>query len=118
MFNINNSECIQFNLEFYFDSIINLYNILLLLKNMKKIDITAMLLFSISIIMTFPVYAQLNQISEITTDGNITSSIKPQGTSIGVQNESSVPENIPNTDTANNITSSIKPQGTSIDNSN
>ena len=48
---------------------------------MKKIDITAMLLFSISIIMTFPVYAQLNQISEITTDGNITS-IKPQGTSI------------------------------------
>ena len=85
---------------------------------MKKIDITAMLLFSISIIMTIPLYAQLNQISEITTDGNITSSIKPQGTSIGVQNESSVPENIPNTDTANNITSSIKPQGTSIDNSN
>jgi hypothetical protein len=53
---------------------------------MKKIDITAMLLFSISIIMTFPVYAQLNQISEITTDGNITSSIKPQGTSIDNSN--------------------------------
>jgi hypothetical protein len=85
---------------------------------MKKIDVTAMLLFNISIIMTIPVSAQLNQNSEITTDGNITSSIKPQGTSIGVQNESSIAEDMPNTDTVGNITSSIKPQGTSIDNSN
>jgi hypothetical protein len=85
---------------------------------MKKIDITAMLLFNISIITTIPVSAQLNQISEIPTDRNITSSIKPQGTSIGVQNESSISKDILNTDTANNITSSIKPQGTSIDNSN
>ncbi|HET9806453.1 MAG TPA: hypothetical protein VFP49_06075 [Nitrososphaeraceae archaeon] len=85
---------------------------------MKKIDVTAMLLFNISIIMTIPVSAQLNQNSEITTDGNITSSIKPQGTSIGVQNESSIAEDMPNTDTVGNITSSIKPQRTSIDNSN
>jgi hypothetical protein len=84
---------------------------------MKKIDITAMLLFNISIITTIPVSAQLNQISEITNDGNITS-IKPQGTSIGVQNESSIAKDIPNTDTVGNITSSIKPQGTSIGNSN
>lgn len=53
---------------------------------MKKIDIIAILLFSISINMTIPVYAQLNQISEITPDGNITSSIKPQGTSIDNSN--------------------------------
>ena len=53
---------------------------------MKKIDVTAMLLFNISIIMTIPVSAQLNQNSEITTDGNITSSIKPQGTSIDNSN--------------------------------
>ena len=85
---------------------------------MKKLDITAMLLFNISIITTIPVSAQLNQISEITNDGNITSSIKPQGTSIGVQNESSIAKDIPNTDTVGNITSSIKPQGTSIGNSN
>jgi hypothetical protein len=85
---------------------------------MRKIDITAMLLFNISIIMIIPVSAQLNQVSEITTDDNITSSIKPQGTSLGAQNESSIPENISNTDTVDNITSSIKPQGTSLDNSN
>jgi hypothetical protein len=84
---------------------------------MKKIDVTAMLLFNISIIMTIPASAQLSQISEITTDGNITSSIQPQGTSIGVQNESSIAADMPNTDTVGNITS-IKPQGTSIDNSN
>src|SRR5215212_7523929 len=81
----------------------NLYNILLLLKSMKKIIIT-----------TIPISAQLNQISETTTDGNITSSLKPQGASIGVQNESSSPEDKPNTDTVGNITSSLKPQGASI----
>ena len=84
---------------------------------MRKIDIIAMLLFNISIIMIIPVSAQLNQISEMTTEDNITS-IKPQGTSLGAQNESSIPENISNTDTVDNITSSIKPQGTSLDNSN
>ena|GEM_PF-2599816 len=94
----------------------NLYNILLLLKSMKKIIITTMLLFNISIITTIPISAQLNQISETTTDGNITSSLKPQGASIGVQNESSSPEDKPNTDTVGNITSSLKPQGASIDN--
>ena len=93
----------------------NLYNILLLLKSMKKIIITTMLLFNISIITTIPISAQLNQISETTTDGNITS-LKPQGASIGVQNESSSPEDKPNTDTVGNITSSLKPQGASIDN--
>jgi hypothetical protein len=83
---------------------------------MKKIIITTMLLFNMLIITTIPISAQLNQISETTTDGNITSSIKPQGTSIGEQNESSSPKDMPNTDTVGNITSSIKPQGTSIDN--
>jgi hypothetical protein len=85
---------------------------------MKEIDITAIFLLNISIIIIIPVSAQLNQISGMTTGDNITSSIKPQGTSLGAQNESSIPENISNTDTVDNITSSIKPQGTSLDNSN
>ena len=85
---------------------------------MNKIIITAILLFNSLIITAIPISAQLNQISETTTAGNITSSLKPQGASIGVQNESSSPEDKPNTDTAGNITSSIKPQGTSIDNPN
>jgi hypothetical protein len=80
---------------------------------MNKI-ITAILLFNILIITTIPMSAQLSQISETTTAGNITSSLKPQGASIGVQNESSSPEDKPNTDTVGNITSSLKPQGASI----
>ena len=85
---------------------------------MNKIIITAILLFNSLIITAIPISAQLNKISETTTADNITSSLKPQGASIGVQNESSSPEDKPNTDTAGNITSSIKPQGTSIDNPN
>ena len=84
---------------------------------MNKIIITAILLFNSLIITAIPISAQLNQNSETTTADNITS-LKPQGASIGVQNESSSPEDKPNTDTAGNITSSIKPQGTSIDNPN
>ena len=83
---------------------------------MNKIIITAILLFNSLIITTIPIFAQLNQISETTTAGHVTSSLKPQGASIGVQNESSSPEDKPNTDTVGNITSSLKPQGTSIDN--
>jgi hypothetical protein len=83
---------------------------------MKKIMITAILFFNSLIITTVPISAQLSLISETTTDENITSSLKPQGASIGVQNESSSPEDKPNTDTVGNITSSLKPQGTSIDN--
>ncbi len=83
---------------------------------MNKIITAGLLLFNSLIITTIPISAQLSQISETTTVGNITSSLKPQGASIGVQNESSGPEDKPNTDTVGNITSSIKPQGTSIDN--
>ena len=83
---------------------------------MKKILITAILLLNSLIITTNSISAQLSPISETTTDGNITSSLKPQGASIGVQNESSSPEDKPNTDTVGNITSSLKPQGASIDN--
>jgi hypothetical protein len=83
---------------------------------MEKILITAILLFNSLIIATIPISAQLSPISEKTTDGNITSSLKPQGASIGVQNKSSSPEDKPNTDTVGNITSSLKPQGASIDN--
>ena len=83
---------------------------------MKKILITAILLLNSLIITTNSISAQLSPISETTTDRNITSSLKPQGASIGVQNESSSPEDKPNTDTVGNITSSLKPQGASIDN--
>ena len=49
---------------------------------MNKIIITAILLFNSLIITTIPIFAQLNQISETTTAGHVTSSLKPQGTSI------------------------------------
>jgi hypothetical protein len=80
---------------------------------MKKIDIKAMFLLNISIILVNSVFAQVYQTSQATIDSNITTSIKPQGTSIGsVQNETSTDR--PTTDAVDNITTSIKPQGTSI----
>jgi hypothetical protein len=84
---------------------------------MKKIDIKAMFLLNISIILVISVFAQVYQTSQATLDSNITTSIKPQGTSIGsVQNETSTDR--PTTDAVDNITTSIKPQGTSIDSPN
>ena len=83
---------------------------------MKKIDIKTIILLNILIISNISVYGEIFQTIGATSDGNITASIKPQGTSIGeVQNESSDLSEKSNTDVVNNITSSIKPQGTSID---
>ena len=82
---------------------------------MKKIDIKTILFLTFLIISNISVFGEIIQTIGATSDGNITSSIKPQGTSIGqVQNESSDLSDKPNTDVVNNITSSIKPQGTSI----
>ena len=82
---------------------------------MKKIDIKTILLLTFLIISNISVFGEIIQTIGATSDGNITSSIKPQGTSIGqVQNESSDLPDKPNTDVVNNITSSIKPQGTSM----
>jgi len=47
--------------------------------------------------------------------GNVTSTIKPQGTSLLLQNESSMSEDASQTTSAGNVTSTIKPQGTSLD---
>ena len=83
---------------------------------MKKIDIKTILLLTFLIILNISFFGEINQTIGATSDGNITSSIKPQRTSIGqVQNESSDLPDKPNTDVINNITSSIKPQGTSMD---
>jgi hypothetical protein len=80
---------------------------------MKKINIKGMFLLNISIILVISVFTQVYQTSQATIDSNITTSIKPQGTSIGsVQNETSTDR--PTTDAVDNITTSIKPQGTSI----
>jgi hypothetical protein len=85
---------------------------------MKKIDINAMFLLNI-LILIISVFAQVYQTSQATIDSNITTSIKPQGTSIGgVQNETSPSTDRPTTDAVGNITTSIKPQGTSIDSPN
>ena len=82
---------------------------------MKKIDIKTILVLTFLIISNISVFGEIIQTIGATSDENITSSIKPQGTSIAqVQNESSNSPDKPNTDVVNNITSSIKPQGTSI----
>ncbi len=86
---------------------------------MKEIDIKVMLLMNIFIISSLAVLAPLYPTSEAATGENITTSIKPQGTSIGdVQNESSTASDKPNSDVVGNITTSIKPQGASIGNAN
>ena len=81
---------------------------------MREIIVALTIVVIISITIEIPVFAQTNQgidsqesIPE-STAGNITSPIKPQGTSIDVANDTSIPENIPES-TAGNITETIAP---------
>ncbi|HEX6647420.1 MAG TPA: hypothetical protein VF047_09595 [Nitrososphaeraceae archaeon] len=87
---------------------------------MNEKYLTMLLIFIInnSLITIIPITAQVNQPQELSRDGNVTSTIKPQGTSIGAQNETSMSEDSSQTTSAGNVTSTIKPQGTSIDNAN
>ena len=77
-----------------------------------------LIIINISFNTLIPITAQLNQTLEQTTDGNVTSTIKPQGTSMIELNESSKFENSSQTTSAGNVTSTIKPQGISLDNPN
>jgi hypothetical protein len=86
--------------------------------NEKYLTMLLLSLISISLITIIPITAQVNQPQELSRDGNVTSTIKPQGTSIGAQNETSMSEDNSQTTSAGNVTSTIKPQGTSIDNTN
>ncbi len=74
-----------------------------------------LIIINISFITIIPITAQLNQTLEQNMVGNVTSSIKPQGTSLLLQNESSMSEDSSQTTSAGNVTSTIKPQGTSLD---
>ena len=88
--------------------------------NDKNLTLLLIYLFNIcliTIIPLIPITAQINQASELSKDDNVTSTIKPQGTSIGAQNETSMSEDNTQTTSAGNVTSTIKPQGTSIDKS-
>ena len=87
---------------------------------MKEKNLMMLLIFiiNISLFTVVPVTAQIDEPQELTKDDNVTSTIKPQGTSIEVQNETSVSEDNSQTTSAGNVTSTIKPQGTSIDNTN
>jgi len=76
--------------------------------------ILILIIINISFITIIPITAQLNQTLEQTTGGNVTSTIKPQGTALFLQNESSMSDNASQTTTAGNVTSTIKPQGTSM----
>jgi hypothetical protein len=73
-------------------------------------------IINISLFTVIPITAQINQPQELTKEDNVTSTIKPQGTSLGVQNETSMSEDNSQTTSAGNVTSTIKPQGTSNDN--
>ena len=88
--------------------------------NDKNLTLLLIYLFNIcliTIIPLIPITAQINQASELSKDDNVTS-IKPQGTSIGSQNETSMTDEDKSQTTSNgNVTSTIKPQGTSIDKS-
>jgi hypothetical protein len=68
----------------------------------------------ITIIPIIPINAQINQAPELAKDDNVTSTIKPQGTSLGAQNETSMTEDKSKITTGDNVTSTIKPQGTSL----
>ena len=104
-------------IDSYYDY--NLYKILRLINIMLKIYLVMLFLIIVNYFITIiPITAQLNQTLEQTTDGNITSTIKPQGTSMIEFNESSKFENSSQTTSAGNVTSTIKPQGTSLDNPN
>ena len=54
--------------------------------NKKYLKMVLTFIINISLITIIPITAQVNQGQTPTTDGNVTSTIKPQGTSIGVQN--------------------------------
>jgi hypothetical protein len=84
----------------------------------KNLMMLPIFITSISLFTVIPITAQINEPQELTKDDNVTSTIKPQGTSIGVQNETSMSEDNSQTTSAGNVTSTIKPQGTSIDNTN
>ncbi|MGZ5472278.1 MAG: hypothetical protein ACXWE0_11475, partial [Nitrososphaeraceae archaeon] len=94
--------------------------IFLLITIMKETGLTIILMVVIntSLITIIPVTAQLDQPPELTKAGNVTSTIKPQGTSLGEENKSSMSEDSSQTTNAGNVTSTIKPQGTSLDNPN
>jgi hypothetical protein len=77
-----------------------------------------LIIINISIFTIISITAQLNQTVEQTAGGNVTSTIKPQGTALLLQNESSMSENASQTTSAGNVTSTIKPQGTSLNNPN
>ena len=87
---------------------------------MKEKNLMMLLIFiiTISLFTVIPITAQIDEPQELTKDDNVTSTIKPQGTSIEVQDETSMSEDNSQTTSAGNVTSTIKPQGTSIDNTN
>jgi competence protein ComGC len=87
---------------------------------MKEKNLMMLLIFiiNISLLTVIPITAQIDEPQELTKDDNVTSTIKPQGASIEVQNETSMSEDNSQTTSAGNVTSTIKPQGTSIDNTN
>ncbi|HEY6659280.1 MAG TPA: hypothetical protein VIZ62_12210 [Nitrososphaeraceae archaeon] len=84
----------------------------------KNLMMLPIFIITLSLFTGIPITAQINEPQELTKDDNVTSTIKPQGTSIGVQNETSMSEDNSQTTSAGNVTSTIKPQGTSIDNTN
>src|SRR5688572_28398521 len=71
-------------------------------------------IINISLFIVIPITAQMNQPHELTKDNNVTSTIKPHGSLVGVQNETSIFEDNHKTTSESNVTSTIKPQGTSI----
>ena len=87
---------------------------------MKEILLTIILMVVIntSLITIIPITAQLNQTLDLSKAGNVTSTIKPQGTSLGENNKSSISEDSSQMTTAGNVTSTIKPQGTSLGENN
>ena len=87
---------------------------------MKEKNLMMLLIFiiNISLFTVIPVTAQIDRPQELTKDDNVTSTIKPQGASIGVQNETSMSEDNSQTTSAGNVTSTIKPQGATINNPN
>ena len=105
-------------IDSYYDY--NLYKILRLINIMIKIYLVMLFLIIINIFYYNYSYncTIKSKTLEQTTDGNVTSTIKPQGTSMIELNESSMSENASQTTSAGNVTSTIKPQGTSLDNPN
>jgi hypothetical protein len=83
---------------------------------MKETIVALTIVVILSIAITMPVFAQTNQRSDSqedkpgsTASGNITTPIKPQGTSIQAANDTSVSEST-TASTAGNITTPIAPR--------